>query len=286
MRTLFIYLLLTIVSLFFSFTVICQSEQGETAPSIKTNQLSIYFGWNRATYSNSDIHFKGEDYDFTILNVTASDRQTPFSFEKYFGIQNLTIPQTNLGFSYQYSSKVSFGLNIDHMKYILDQDQKADIDGTIGEAYPNWAGTHNNNSSVISEDLLRFEHSDGLNYINLSYTRDRLFSKKERLMTLQSNYGGSAGILLPKTNSRLLGKDRYDDFHVSGYGFALHTGLQLNIGSVLFLGTNIKAGFINMPDIKTTLEDSDSASQHFTYLQGNLVFGIRLNLNRVFNKPK
>jgi hypothetical protein len=34
-------------------------------------------------------------------------------------------------------------------------------------------------------------------------------------------------MLYPKTNSTLLGKERYDDFHVSGYGTSLKAGLNL-----------------------------------------------------------
>ena len=30
---------------------------------------SVYWGWNRSTYSNSDIHFWGADHDFTLSGV-------------------------------------------------------------------------------------------------------------------------------------------------------------------------------------------------------------------------
>ena len=41
----------------------------------------VYWGWNWASYTNSDIRFKGKDYDFTLSNMKAQDRQTKFSFE-------------------------------------------------------------------------------------------------------------------------------------------------------------------------------------------------------------
>lgn len=259
------------------------TEQDSTS-TLQRNRLSIYFGWNRAAYSASDIRFYGADYDFTIMDAAASDRQTEFSFEKYFAIESITIPQTNMGLSYQLTEKVSLAFNVDHMKYVLDQDQKANIDGTIGYNYPNWAGDYDNESAIISEDLVRFEHTDGLNYVNFSYTRNNLLGKRKRIVSAQLNYGGSLGFMLPKTNSRLLGNERYDDFNVAGYGVGIYGGAQINIGSVFFLATNLKGGFINMPNIKTTLQSTDHASQHFSYVQVNGLFGLRFNLDRL-KKP-
>ena len=30
--------------------------------------IFLYWGWNRAIYSNSDVHFRGNGYDFTLHN--------------------------------------------------------------------------------------------------------------------------------------------------------------------------------------------------------------------------
>ena len=48
------------------------------------SRLMFHWGWNRANYSKSDIHLKGNNYDFTLHDVVAKDRQTPFSFDVYF----------------------------------------------------------------------------------------------------------------------------------------------------------------------------------------------------------
>ena len=31
----------------------------------------FYWGWNKAQYTNSDLSFKGDDYDFTLYDVAA-----------------------------------------------------------------------------------------------------------------------------------------------------------------------------------------------------------------------
>ncbi len=250
--------------------------------SLNPQIISIYFGWNRSAYSTSDLHFFGDGHDFTIENATASDRQTPFSFKKYFGITTLTIPQTNMGISYQVNPRVSLSFNVDHMKYVLDQNQVATINGEINTGNHDFFGTYADQPTEITEDLVRFEHSDGLNYLNFGYTRSNLlFGISKQLIKLQANYGGSLGVMLPKTNSQLLGNERYDEFHISGYGTGVHSGIQINVGSVFFISTLLKGGFIHMPDIRTTLNESDRATQHFWYLQLNGTFGLRFNLQGI-----
>jgi hypothetical protein len=68
---------------------------------------SVYWGWNRSTYSNSDIHFWGADHDFTLSSVKAKDMQVDVTSENIFGTflnpGNITVPQTNLRIAYQFS---------------------------------------------------------------------------------------------------------------------------------------------------------------------------------------
>lgn len=44
----------------------------------------MYWGWNRGWYNNSDIQFKGTDYNFKLQNVVAKDRPSDFDFNTYF----------------------------------------------------------------------------------------------------------------------------------------------------------------------------------------------------------
>jgi hypothetical protein len=55
-----------------------------------------------------------------------------------------------------------------------------------------------------------------------------LYSKFKILIKFKlTTEGVGVGLLYPKTNATLLGKERYDDFHVSGYGTSLKAGLNL-----------------------------------------------------------
>lgn len=54
------------------------------AAESRKGEVTIIWGWNRSWYSNSDIRFTGEDYDFTLHDVLGEDRQTPFDPAMYF----------------------------------------------------------------------------------------------------------------------------------------------------------------------------------------------------------
>jgi hypothetical protein len=42
----------------------------------KKGKVYFYYGWNRATYTTSDLRLTGDGYDFTLRNVKARDRQS------------------------------------------------------------------------------------------------------------------------------------------------------------------------------------------------------------------
>jgi len=70
----------------------------------KPKKWSVSWGWNRAAFSNSDIHFWGSNHDFTLKGVQAADRPGEVSlasfFDTYVDPLNMTLPQTNLRVGY------------------------------------------------------------------------------------------------------------------------------------------------------------------------------------------
>ena len=77
----------------------------------------------------------------------------------------------------------------------------------------------------------------------------------------------------PKTNVMLMGQPRHDDFNVAGYGVSAKVGLNLTFFKYFFIQAELKGGYINMPNIKTTFDNADSASQHFMFFQRIIAFG-------------
>ena len=105
------------------------------AAASASRKWSVYWGWNRSTYSNSDIHFWGADHNFTLSSVKANDMQADVTTENIFGTflspANMTLPQTNLRIAYQVSPDTAWALNLDHMKYVVTPDQTVAFSGRI-----------------------------------------------------------------------------------------------------------------------------------------------------------
>ena len=70
-----------------------------------------------------------------------------------------------------------------------------------------------------------------------------------------------------------MGNERHDDFHISGYGISAKVGINVTFLKHFFIQSELKGGYINMSDIKTTNNKADKASQDFFYYQTNFVLG-------------
>lgn len=242
----------------------------------------IFWGGNRESFSNSDIRFKGANYDFTIDNVEAEDKPKGWHID-YINPARMTIPQTNLRIGYFINDHYNISIGLDHMKYVMTQNQTANVSGTINldpsETGAVFNGVYNNTPvDFTDEKFLTFEHTDGLNYINTELCRVDDVSKYigiKNTDVFQINLleGAGGGILYPKTNAKLLGKERHDDFHVSGFGLSAKVGLNLTFFKYFFVEAELKGGYINMNDIRTTSESSDKAQQDFFFFQRIIAFG-------------
>lgn len=236
----------------------------------------ISWGGNRESFSESDIRFWGKDYDFTLHNVVAHDKPKGYNID-YVNPARMTIPQTNLRIGYFISDHYSIALALDHMKYVMFQDRAVNLDGyypnqgSYGEILPS-------GKVLLTQDFLTFEHTDGLNYIHVEVARHDDVSKWLGLPNIDKfqvnlTEGLGTGVLLPKTNTKLLGKERHDDFHLSGYGISAKAGINLNFFKHFYVQGEIKTGYINMPDIRTTQSNDDHASQDFFYFQRIISLG-------------
>jgi len=251
-------------------------ENPEKYTAHNKGKFYIFWGGNRESFSKSDIRFKGADYDFTLHNVAAHDKPKGFHID-YFNPARMTIPQTNLRIGYFISDHYNISIGFDHMKYVMYNDRRVSYSGY----YPN-PGTYNENPAngelTLDEDFLLFEHTDGLNYVNTEISRVDDISKLFKINNtdkIQVNVteGIGGGFLYPKTNTTLLGKDRYDEFNIAGYGISAKVGLNITFFKYFFIQTELKGGYIEMNNIRTTQDKADSAEQNFWFLQRILTVG-------------
>jgi len=271
-KTLLLVLFFLSISPFFS-----QESQEIKVENNNKNTFYFYWGWNRGWFSNSDISFTGENYNFTLHKVKATDRPTAFDASVYFHPGLVTIPQYNFRFGYFIKENYTISFGIDHMKYVMTNSQSVKISGEINNSNTPYDGVYDSNDFVVSEDFLKFEHTDGLNFVNIECRRfDKIFEYKKVNINITEGIG--LGVLYPKTNATLMNYNRYDDFNFAGFGLLTVLGLNIKFYNKFFLQSELKGGFINMPNIRTTMNDVDRAKQSFLFAQFNWLFGMSFDI--------
>ena len=248
--------------------------------SSKKGKVFVSWGGNRDSYSKSDIRFQGNNYDFTIQDVTAKDKPKGWHLD-YFNPTRMTIPQTNLKIGYFISNHYAISIGFDHMKYVMEENKVRTVNGKINlpaeEPGSVFNGTYKG-ETFVSEEFLKFEYTDGLNYVNTEFARYDDISKLFGITNtdkFQVNVteGIGVGFLYPRTNSTLLLKERNDAFSISGFGASLNLGLNVTFFKHFFIQTDLKGGFIKMNNSKTTIVSSDKASHEFYFLQRIISIG-------------
>ncbi len=252
------------------------TEIGSKKPFGKKGTMFVFWGWNRAAFSKSDIHFKGNGYDFILHNVVAHDRPSDLSWD-YINPKEVSIPQFNFRYGYFIKDNLAIVIAQDHMKYVMDQNQTVDITGNISDpVYANMV--QNGKINLADEKFLTFEHTDGLNYVNAGVEKYKNISSKEKVEILWA-YGGGLGVMFPKSNVKLFGNERSDRFHVAGFGADVRTNINFIFWKRLMARVEAKFGYINMPDVKTTLNNKpDKASHDFVFGQINFGVGYVFNI--------
>lgn len=271
-------------ALLFLFTFNSYSQNSTEPTKYTANNKGKFFvswGGNRASYSKSDITFKGEDYEFTIKDATAKDKPKGWHID-YVNPARITIPQTNFKIGYFISDKYSLALGMDHMKYVMTRNKHRVVNGYINlpsnDVGSIYNGVYDQQNVMVSEEFLQFEHTDGLNYVYLEFARRDDISSIFNIQNtdkFQVNVteGIGAGILYPKTNTTLFDRDRYDEFHISGYGLSIGAGLNFTFFKHFFIQGDLRGGYINMGNIRTTRNPSEGASQHFYFSERIISLG-------------
>lgn len=247
----------------------------------RKGKLFFYYGWNRSSYTTSDIHFKGSGYNFTLDKVIAHDRPTEFDPNVYLNPTKITIPQYQYRVGYYINDKYSISWGFNHMKYVMDRYQTVKINGTIDTPEAGkYNGIYDNQDIVLSEDFLTFEHTNGLNYLNFNLDRIETFwVGKQQRMSLSALFGVGVGMMYPKSDVKLFGQ-RLDEWHIAGYGVSSLLALRFEFFKNMFIQAQLEGGFINMPDILTTGDYQARAKQHFYYLEETVTIGGYIPLSR------
>jgi hypothetical protein len=256
---------------FFHFALFSQGLNSEKS---RKGDFYFYWGWNLSGYTQSTISFSGKNYDFSLEKVCARNRPSPLDAKTYLSPTKFTIPQYNFRLGYFLNEKYNISFGIDHMKYVMVSYQDSRIDGYINNKDPEYNGIYENEDFMITPQFLQFEHTDGLNYLNIELRRlDPVCGNNSFSFNLVSGIG--TGLIVPRTNVTLMNFERYDEFNVAGFGIAAIGGLHFEMFDRFFIQMEAKVGYINLPNVRTTADKRDSAKQDFCFLQANVVFGMK-----------
>ncbi len=267
---------LVVIGLMFSLQG--AGQQGLKNGLSNQGKMFFYWGYNWSGYTDSDIRFTGDHYNFTLTDVVAVDRQSSFEVNTYLNPTKFTYPQYNFRIGYFIRDDLSISIAIEHMKYVVTQLQEVQIDGYIEQSTDDHTGIFENANKTITPDFLKYEHSDGLNYENIEVTKYHTLATNGILATTLL-VGANVGVFTPKTNVTLLNKTRHDALNIAGYGLGLNGGIKLNLNKSLFVQSESKVGFAHLPNVRTTESKSDKASQHFFYYQFNVTLGAHFRVN-------
>lgn len=223
----------------------------------------IIWGYNLDWFSKSNLHFKGDDfggYDFTLYKVKAHDNPGL----GYIFNSDLSIPQYVYRIGYYFNNKNLTGVEIafDHTKYIMTQNQKVRVKGTIqGEVI--------DKDTIVGRDFLMIEHTNGANFLMANFIKRYCLYTTENLKhRLQLVMKAGAGIVIPKTDVTIFGQRLNNRFHVAGYVAGLDVGLRYDLFRYMFVETSLKGVFANYTNVLTV---GDGRAHHH-FFAGEYIF--------------
>lgn len=262
---------------------VVKASESTNQRSRRKGELFVLWGWNRDAFTTSTLHLKGVDYDLTLHDMKAHDKLSQISYHNYLQPDRVTIPQTNLRLGYFIKERTALTFGIDHMKYIMTQNQTINVTGNISRNGP-YKGELNG-PMVITEDFLTFEHTDGLNLVNVGVENYANFHhSKNSKFIIDGLVGAELGVMIPKTNAKLLDYERNDQFHVSGFGAQLKAGIGFTFFRHILIKSELKGGYINMSDIILHQDKNQGrGSQGFFFMQANVMIGV---VFKISNKGK
>jgi hypothetical protein len=224
-----------------------------TASDSRKGQLYVYWGYNRAYYAESDIHFKGAGYDFTLKDVDAEDMPETFLWKTYFNPAKLSIPQFNLRVGYYVGKNTAISFGADHMKYRIIQTQLMRIDGYIDESYSElseYTGDFDNEYILYTPKFMDFHHSNGFNFLRASIEqRAPIWTSKNGQHHFVMNGAASAGVIMPWTDWTFFGQRWLNNLYPAGYGFSLSGGARFEFKKWFFVQVNAQVGWTDLPGI-------------------------------------
>lgn len=249
------------------FSILClliiSMVNGQQPIQEKNKKGILYFsaGTHRAFYTPSNIRFVSHEnpgFDFTLKNVRARDDQ---------GFRFHSSPQYtyNLGY-YSFKKKLGIEFQFDHLKYIMRQDQIRHLTGRIDNS-------DYDQDTLLHAGFIQFEHTDGANYAMLNLMKwMNISSSHDQKRSLDLFVKAGGGVVVPKTNSTIMGRHYDDEYAISGFVLGVEPGIRYNFLKNVFTSASVKGAFANYNRFRIA---EGYGSQKWFSIQFTLMAGIQ-----------
>lgn len=257
----------------FFIAMLCQYSHAQDSTIAKKKKVHgtfyVMWGYHKDYYTRSDVRFedsKTDDYDFTMHNAKAHDsRDMDDLFNK-----PLTVPQYVFYGGYFFNNKGDWGIEAgwDHLKYIVTEGQTVHMSGQI-------RGTQYDQDTTVNYNFFHYEHTNGNNYLTVSLVkRNVLYKSINGHHKVSALFKAGGGLLIPKTESMVLGNHRDGPFRVAGYVFTLGTSIRYDIYRYFFLEAGMKGAYARYTYDKIYAE---GRARH-NFLSGQLILSAGINI--------
>lgn len=255
----------SVVSLtFFFITLLSNTASAQQEPGRKRT-VYMGLGSHRAFYSNSDIHLRGSgdnNFDFRLYDVKAKDdgglKFNAPSAVQYSYVVGIVWNKSGWGVEF----------NFDHLKYFVQAGQSVRIEGKINERLVS-------GDTVLNKPFFHLEHSDGANYAMLNLIKWIPLTKPNQRHGLQLLLKGGAGVVVPKTNSTIMGKHYDEKYALSGYVTGAEAGMRYYFMKHLFTTLSFKGAYANYNNFRIM---DGKGSQQWLSGQVNVLVGAQVSL--------
>jgi hypothetical protein len=194
---------------------VTQAPQPRTNSKAGKREFFVSWGYNGNQFTKSDLHIRQPALgnDLTLIGVQARDSKT---WTELFS-HSLFVPQYNLRLGVFFNERWGLELALDHIKWIVRQDQQVRIVGTLN-------GAAIDSQITLTPDVLRYQLNNGSNpvFVNL-IRRMRLARDPGRTghVALMAKIGG--GFAMPHTENVVFGQPNEKGFQFF-HGWDLDAG--------------------------------------------------------------